>query len=142
MWHNKNNFWAQIYTTNVGIQNFWAQIYTTNVGIQNFWAQIYTTNVGIQTCADQESFARGGPTHLFELISGREGPNTTKSWGHYQLASESPFKKRFTGGKSWPSWNTGLLALRFSIGSWPVLLIKLYFCDFQGVGVWTRFKYK
>ena len=52
-------------------------------------------------CADPENFVRGDPTPLWKRIlidKGGKGPNTTKSWGNYWPASETPFKWRFAGG--------------------------------------------
>ena len=57
-----------------------------------------------RTCADPESFVRGGPTLMgffFSLMTG-EDPNTIyhkkRAIGHPQPNSETPLKWRFTGG--------------------------------------------
>ena len=52
----------------------------------------------MQSCADPESFVRGGITlATFCLVDeGREDPKNTK-YGHHLPASETPFKWRFAG---------------------------------------------
>ena len=53
------------------------------------------------SCADPESFVRGGPnviTLIFFVDVGIEVPNTTKL-GHHPLASKRPLKWRFAGGQ-------------------------------------------
>ena len=58
------------------------------------------------SCADPESFARGGPTlrtfffsfsFFFFLMRGKKIQITLKA-GHHRPASETPFKWRFAGG--------------------------------------------
>ena len=47
------------------------------------------------TCADTESFARGGP--IFFLIRVKQIQIALKA-GHYRPASKTPFKWHFAGG--------------------------------------------
>ena len=49
------------------------------------------------SCADPESFARGGPTlTLFLFDEGKEDQNPLKG-SHHRPASETPFQWRFAG---------------------------------------------
>ena len=77
------------------------------------------------SCADPESFIRKlWQCFFFKLMRGY--PITTFS-GHHRPASQTPFKWGW-----WPNIECWLESFVIIRGSGPVLLKKLYFCDFQG----------
>ena len=55
------------------------------------------------TCADPESFVRGGPTFFFLKLMRGERIQISLQAGHHRLASETPFNDR-------PTLNAGLVA--------------------------------
>ena len=67
----------------------------------------------LTSCADPESFVRGGPTRtrVFLVDEGREDPNTTisgPSSAHQRNAIKMAFRWRADDG---PTLNAGLVAL-------------------------------
>ena len=65
----------------------------------------------IYTCADPESFARGGPTFFSFLIRGKRIQIALKA-GHHWPASDRPFKWHFCcRADDGPTLNAGLAAL-------------------------------
>ena len=95
-------------------------------------AKCFKAEANFATCADTESFGRGSP--ILTFFRRWEDPNT-----HLKRAIIVPPAKRHLNGVSlagrwWQTLNASFVALWFSRGSGPILLINPICCDFSGGG--------